>query len=232
MSDQTDTTALAETLHLGTASAALVFDNSVFGATSPVAGGRSRFELAPTVGSLSFTSALADYRQYYMPARFYTIASRVMHYGRYGAGSEDSRMLPLFIGYPDLVRGYQFSSFTADECAAGPSGSCESFDRLLGSRMLIGNLELRFPLLRPFGVHSGMYGPLPIEVAVFTDAGVAWTRSDSPSFFGGDRRPVSSAGLTFRSNLFGFAVAQIDLAYPFQRAGRGWVWGFSFAPGF
>jgi hypothetical protein len=232
MSDRTDSSALADTLHLGTASAALVFDNSVFGATSPVAGGRARLELAPTTGSLSFMSTLADYRRYFMPASFYTIAGRVMHYGRYRAGSEDSRMLPLFIGYPDLVRGYQFSSFTADECVAGPSGSCESFDRLLGSRMLIGNLELRLPLLRPFGVRSGMYGPLPIEVALFTDAGVAWSRSDSPSFFGGDRRPVSSAGLTLRANLFGFTVAQIDLAYPFQRPGRGWVWGFSLTPGF
>jgi outer membrane protein assembly factor BamA len=232
LGDQTDSSALADTLHLSTASAALVFDNSVFGATSPVAGGRSRLELAPTVGSLSFMNALADYRRYFMPASFYTVAGRVMHYGRYGAGSEDSRMLPLFIGYPDLVRGYQFSSFTADECVAGPAGSCESFDRLLGSRMLIGNLEFRLPLLRAFGVRNGMYGPLPIEVALFTDAGVAWNRSDSPSFFGGDRRPVSSAGLTFRANLFGFTVAQIDLAYPFQRPGRGWVWGFSLTPGF
>jgi outer membrane protein assembly factor BamA len=232
ISDTTDTTALADTLHLGAARAALVFDSSVFGPTSPVAGQRSRFEISPTIGSLVFTSALADYRRYFVPATFYTVASRVMHYGRYGADSEDSRLLPLFMGYPDLVRGYGLGSFTAEECVASPSRSCESFDRLLGSRMLVGNLEFRMPLLRAFGVRDGMYGPLPVEVALFTDGGVAWNSRERPSFFGGERRPVSSAGLTVRANMFGFAVAQIDVAYPFQRPGRGWVWGFSLIPGF
>ena len=140
--------------------------------------------------------------------------------------------MPLFIGYPDLIRGYTIGSFRAIECASGPAGSCEAFDRLLGSRMLIGNLELRFPLLRPFGVRDGMYGPVPIEVAFFADAGVAWQKSDRPTFLGGTRQPVSSASVTLRTNVLGFAVAQMDLAYPFQRPGRGWVLGFSIAPGF
>jgi len=98
--------------------------------------------------------------------------------------------------------------------------------------MLIGNLELRFPLLRPFGVRDRMYGPGPIEVAFFADAGVAWQKSDRPTFLGGNRQPVSSAGMTLRANVLGFAVAQMDVAYPFQRSGRGWVLGFSIAPGF
>jgi hypothetical protein len=232
ISDETESTTLASTLHLTTANAAAVFDTSVFGPTSPVAGQRSRFEIAPTFGTLAYTGALADYRRYFMPARFYTIAGRAMHYGRYGRDGEDSRLLPLYLGYPELVRGYAIGSYRASECAAGPAGSCEAFDRLLGSRLLVGNLELRFPLLRPFGFRDSMYGPLPIEVAFFADAGVAWTKDDRPSFAGGSRRPVSSAGITFRTNLFGFAVAQIDVARPFQRPGRGWVWGFSLTPGF
>jgi hypothetical protein len=77
-----------------------------------------------------------------------------------------------------------------------------------------------------------MYGPVPVEVAFFTDAGVAWTKSDRPTFFGGSRSPVASAGVTFRANLFGFAVGQLDFARPFQRPGRGWVWSFSLTPGF
>ena len=230
--DETVTTALVSPLHLGTASVAAVVDSSVFGATSPVAGQRARFELAPTSGSITFASAIADYRRYIMPADFYTIAGRVLHVGRYGAGGEDPRLLPLFLGYPEFIRGYGIGSFTAGECTASAASSCQEFDRLLGSRLLIGSLELRFPLLRPFGVRSGMYGPLPIEVAFFTDGGVAWSRGDRPSLFGGDRQGVSSAGLTFRVNLLGFAVAQIDLARPFQRPNRGWVWGFSLTPGF
>ena len=131
-----------------------------------------------------------------------------------------------------MIRGYTIGSYTAAECVADTSGSCASFDRLLGSRMLVSNLELRFPLLRPFGVRSAMYGPLPIEVALFTDAGVAWNKADRPSFAGGDRKPVTSAGVSFRANLLGFAVGQLDFAYPFQRPGRGWVWSFSLTPGF
>ncbi len=231
--DDSETTSLADPLHLGSVSAALVSDSSIFGATSPVAGSRSRFEVAPTVGTLSYTTALADYRRYFMPAQFYTLAGRVMHYGRYGGDGENGLLLPLFIGYPELIRGYNYGSFEASECTIGPAGACDVYDRLLGSRMLIANLEFRFPLLRPFGgVGGSMYGPVPVEVALFADAGVAWTQADRPSFFGGGREPVSSAGVTFRANLFGFAVAQVDFAYPFQRPGRGWVWGISLTPGF
>ena len=232
ISDQRESIDLADPVHLATTSAAAVFDTSVFGPVSPIAGGRSRFEVSPTMGTLSFTGALADYRRYFMPARFYTIAARGMHYGRYGSGAEDSRLLPLYIGYPELIRGYDYGSFRGSECVAGPAGSCDVFDRLLGSRMLVGNLEFRFPLLRPFGVGEKMYGPVPIEVAFFADAGVAWDKGDKPTFFGGDRRGVTSTGVTLRANVLGFAVAQMHLAYPFQRPGRGWVWGFSLSPGF
>ncbi len=232
LSNTSETTALADTLHLASTTLASVYDTSIAGPTSPVSGQRSRFELTPTFGSLSYTGALADYRRYFMPARFYTIAGRVLHYGRYGSDGENSLLLPLYLGYPELLRGYSTGSFTASECTPSATGSCEAYDRLLGSRMLVGNLEFRFPLLRPFGVKSAMYGPVPIEVALFTDAGVAWTTSDRPSFAGGDRKPVASAGVTLRANLFGFAVGQFDFARPFQRPGRGWVWSFSLSPGF
>ena len=58
-----------------TATAAFVHDTSVFGATSPVSGQRSRFEVTPAFGSLDFTTAIADYRRYFMPAPFYTFAT-------------------------------------------------------------------------------------------------------------------------------------------------------------
>ncbi len=232
LSNQTTTTALAQTLNLGIAGVATVFDNSVFGATSPVAGQRYRLEVTPTVGTIFFAGALADYRRYLTPAPFYTIAGRVLHYGRYGSGGEDYRLPPLFLGYPQLVRGYDIGSFDTSECQANASSSCPAFDRLLGSRMLVGNLELRFPLLRPFGVRQGMYGPLPIEVALFGDGGVAWMSEDKPTFFGGDRKPVASTGITFRVNLFGFAVGQFDIARPLQRPGRGWLFEFSLTQGF
>ena len=99
--------------------------------------------------------------------------------------------------------------------------------------MAVANMEFRFPLLRPFGVNSNMYGPIPVEVALFADTGVAWSRGDHLSFQSGNgRKPVSSAGITFRASVLGFAIAQIDYAHPFNRTGKGWVWGFSLTPGF
>ena len=234
LSDQvSDTTALAPALNLANTSAAFVYDTAAFGATSPISGQRYRVEAAPTFGALSFTNVLADYRRYLMPAPFYTIAARVIHDGRYGSGGEDPRLFPMYIGYPALVRGYDINSFGPGDCVPNATSQCPAFDRLLGSRMLVGNLEFRFPLLRPFVASpSRMYGPIPLEVAFFADGGVAWNRGQSPSLLGGSRQGVSSAGAALRVNLFGYAIGQFDVARPFQRPGSGWVFQFNLAPGF
>jgi len=229
--NSTETTSLGESLNLGTSSAAYVFDTSVFGATSPVQGQRYRFEASPTYGSINFTGVLADYRRYFMPIPFYTLGIRVMHFGRYGSGGEDTRIQPLYLGYPWLVRGYDAGSIDADECGPTVTGSCQLIDRLLGSRMLVANIEWRFPLLRPFGVSSNMYGPVPVEVALFTDAGTAWNRNESPSWAGGSRKGVSSAGVALRVNMFGYAVGEFDFSRAFARPGHGWLFGFNLMPG-
>jgi outer membrane protein assembly factor BamA len=167
-----------------------------------------------------------------MPVSFYTIAARAMHYGRYGTNGEDQRLFPLFVGYPNLVRGYDIATFDSTDCTPTAESNCPQFDRLTGSRVLVGNLELRFPLLRPFGASQGMYGPVPIEVALFADGGVAWNGGERPSFLGGSRDGVGSAGVTLRLNLFGYAVGAFDFVHPFQRPGRGWVFQFNLSPGF
>jgi outer membrane protein assembly factor BamA len=208
-----------------------VFDTSVFGATSPVSGQRARLEVSPTFGTLDFTGVLADYRRYFMPAPFYTIAVRGMHYGRYGSGSQDFRIFPLNVGYPWLVRGYDAYSIQVDECGSTATVSCELIDRLIGSRMMVGNVELRFPILRPFLRDSPGYGPVPVEVAFFADGGTAWNVGQKPTILGGSRDGVSSAGVAFRANLFGFAVGEFDIVRPFQRPQRGWIFGFNLMPG-
>src|SRR5207237_7224498 len=122
------------------------------------------------------------------------------------------------IGYPPVGAGYDGNTFDASDCIPStPTGNdCPAFDRLVGSRMLIGNLEFRFPLLRPFGVSRRMYGPLPMEVALFADGGVAWTSTSQPiattALNGLQTRPfsfkegVASAGVALRVNFFGFDV--------------------------
>jgi outer membrane protein assembly factor BamA len=95
----------------------------------------------------------------------------------------------------------------------------------------IANAELRFPLWGAFG-GGNFYGPLPIEMALFTDAGVAWDRTTRPGFRATDREPVVSVGAAMRINVLGFAVAEIDYVRPLDRPGRGWLWQFNLRPGF
>ena len=223
-------------LNLGIGSAALVYDNSFFGATSPILGQRYRLEVAPTVGSLSYVGVLGDFRRYFMPARPFTFATRLLHYGRYAKDGEDPRLQPLFLGQTGLVRGYSYGSFDASECVPTPDdpGSCPVFDQLLGSRIVVGNAELRFPLFGALGIGSGYYGVFPIEFAVFGDAGLAWDNANKPSgiFGSGTREAVFSAGAGLRINLLGFAVVEVDLVRPFDRPGKGWIWQFDLQPGF
>ena len=220
-----------DAINMGEATAALVYDSSIFGATSPLVGRRYRFEYSQLAGSLTYGGLLADYRRYFMPARPFTFVLRGMHYGRYGSGAEDTRLTPLFLGYQGLVRGYDFGSFDANECESVDLMACPAFDRLNGSRVAIANAELRFPLLGLFS-RRNFYGPFPIEMALFADAGMAWTSSDKPRFAGGERDWVRSAGVALRVNVLGFAIAEFDYVRPLDRSRRGWLWQFGLTPGF
>lgn len=244
-----DTTRLATfpTLNLGIASSAFVHDTSIFGATSPIRGSRFRLEYdqtydlngnrnsttinGGTTDTLTYGAVLGDFRTYVMPVRPFTVALRGLYYGRYGGGAESNLLTPVFIGYPDLVRGYDYGSFTAGECGTTADGSCPAFDRLIGSRMLVGNVELRFPPWGAFG-GSNFYGPLPVELGVFADGGAAWTRDTSIHLSGPSQNFVKSWGALARVNVFGFAVAEIDYVRPLDRLGRGWMWQFNLRPGF
>jgi hypothetical protein len=154
-----------------------------------------------------------------------------MHYGRYGSGGEDSRLVPLFLGYPNLVRGYDIDSFSAAECGPSTNGDCPVFDQLVGSRLAVGNVELRFP---PFSALGGrrLYGPVPVDLLAFYDTGVAWTSRDEAAFLGGNRQRVSSVGFGARVNVFGFLVGEVDYVNPLDRPGRGWHWQFNFTAGY
>ncbi len=219
-----------DSLHFGRGSAALVYDSSFFGATGPVLGQRYRLEVSPSVGSIDYGEILADYRRYFMPLRPFTLAFRFMHYGRYGPGAEDSRLYPLFLGYQSLVRGYNTGSFSAEECA---ETGCESFNQLFGSKMMVANLELRFPLFNVLGIGRGFYGILPIDFTAFVDSGLAWNSQDEAWFLGGDRRPVVSAGVGLRMNVFGYAIFGASYVFPFDRPGKeNGYFQFWFTPGF
>jgi Tol biopolymer transport system component len=221
----------APSLHFVFGSAALVRDTSLFGATSPLLGQSYRFEVSPYIGSISFYNVLADFRKYVMPIRPFTLAFRFLHYGRYGRGADDDRLYPLFIGYESLVRGYNYGSFSIEECGSGAE-ECFTFDRLFGSKLMVANLELRFPLLRMLGIGKGYYGVLPLEFIAFYDIGVAWSQMDKAWFQGGRRKPVSSAGVGVRINLFGYAILGVSYVHPFDRPLKGSYFQFTIMPGF
>jgi Tol biopolymer transport system component len=222
-----------EDIHLGRASVAYVGDWSNFGFTSPVRGGRFRFEAAPQFGSLTVVNALADYRRYFWNYPF-TFAVRGMHFGRYGPDAEERHALlnrEVFLGYPTLVRGYSQENFSGRECM---DATCTVFTRLLGSRIAVASAELRVPLfgVPEFGLINFPF--LPTELAAFVDAGMAWTSDQAPVFEWDNpvaRTPVVSAGLTTRVNLMGFAIIELYYAYPFQRPMKGFHVGLNLAPG-
>jgi outer membrane protein assembly factor BamA len=213
---------------------ALVYDNSIFGATSPIIGRSMRLEVSPVTGTLQFNSFLADYRRYFMPVRPFTLAGRFLHYGRYGRDGEDGRLAQLFLGYPGLVRGYDSNSFEAGECIATSDSTfeCPLFDRLYGSRMAMANFELRFPLFGLLHLGPGYYGALPVETGLFYDLGVAWTQNEKAAFLGGTREFVRSYGATLRLNLLGYAILEFDYVNPVDRPRKGWFWQFNFIAGF
>jgi hypothetical protein len=223
-------------LSLYQGSVALVGDNSYFGFTSPVRGWRYRFEIEPTFGDLQFQSLTLDYRRYFF-LRPVTFAIRGLHVGRYGTDAESERLVPFYVGRPTLVRGYEIGDIGLSECTPDPndSGACPEFDRLVGSRMGVLNLELRFPLVgtQGFGIFKTRF--LPIDLAAFVDAGTAWDSDTSPKLrFATDsaeRVPVVSAGVSARILLGGFAVLHFYAAKPFQRPQENWVTGFFISPG-
>ena len=181
------------------------------------------------------------------------------HYGRYGNDAEDSRIWPLYLGDENFIRGYGYHSFQPEECLGTATSSCPVFDRLFGSRILVGNAEFRIPLLGTpeFGLIN--FPIIPLEVSPFFDAGVSYAANQNPDFRFSqsgtgstvsadctnptqtgntsqfivctDRIPVFSTGVSFRANVLGYLIFEAYLAHPFQRPQRDWVWGFQLAPG-
>ena len=231
------------TLNLGQASLALVYDNSFFGATSPVLGQRYRLQMGVTTGSIQLYTGLVDYRKYIMPVRPFTLAFRFVHNGRYGRDADNGTQIqPFYVGFDGLIRGYGFGSFDFfTECES--LTNCSDYTNLFGSKIILANLELRFPPLAFLGGGAGLFGFLPIEAVIFGDAGLAyWGTDTAPAgydsgendkafFLGGDRRPVYSAGAGIRMNIFGVFIMELDYVYPFNR-GRGGHLQFGFTPGF
>ncbi|MBA2670005.1 MAG: PD40 domain-containing protein, partial [Gemmatimonadetes bacterium] len=216
-------------------SAALIYDSSLFGFTSPFAGQRYRFELNPIFGQIQMVQATADYRRYLFFNPF-TVAVRGLHYGRYGR--DQAAFRDIYIGYPWFVRGYAPNDV---ERACRESTAPCPLNQLSGQRIGVVNAELRFPLIRALVLGVAPIGFPPIEGFFFADAGTAWGETPqgttTPIFArpGGenslDRPFFTSIGAGARVNVFGYIIVEVDYVNPLDRD-RGWHWQFNFQPGF
>jgi hypothetical protein len=229
-----------DALHLAEAGVAFVGDYSFFGFTSPVRGGRYRFGLDGTVGSLNYATVTGDYRRYLYAPPFLTFAARALHFGRFGPDSESGELYPLFLGYGTLVRGYRYGSFETQT-------DFDAIEDLLhGSRIGVVNAEVRFPFFgtSQYGLIDFPY--LPTELTLFADAGIAWGRTgDRFSTFNPvtqevdtlgrpitEQTPIFSAGGAARINVLGALILELYYAFPFSREDDvTGVFGLNLSPG-
>lgn len=227
LSRSTSTVSGGSPATFGEASAAFVGDSAIYGPTSPILGARYRFEASSAFGDLSFNRVSLDYRHYVMPVKPITLAGRILHVGHYGPDAQDSRVLPAFLGSRQFVHGYGWDSL---KCGPVTEGSCDAWEALLGSRLLVANLEVRAPLVGLF-THDLQYGPVPAEVFAFADGGLVWSRPPAFVSSARDRRSVTSAGAGLRLNAFGLPL-EIAGVRAFDAPARGWSFGIAFQPGF
>ena len=218
--------------------AAYVSDNSLFGYTGPIAGRRYRVQVQPVVGGLRWTEFSADYRRY-VPVlfNFLTLAWRAQT--SIGVG-RDEMVFPKYLGRADYVRGYDREQYAAQFCGGifTDQSSC-SVTELLGSRFLLGNVELRFPLVRRFDLGVIPISLPPVDGLFFYDAGVAWRSGQTISLSRPDdydqdlqRYVLRSYGMGIRMNLFGYALLRADYAIPLDRGTRRGYWVVTLGPSF
>ena len=111
-------------------------------------------------------------------------------------------------------------------------------ERLLGTRIAVGNAELRFPLLYG-GLAFLPAGFPPIEGALFYDVGVAWDDASTVKWHrdAGDdplnvRTPSQTFGAGARMNVFGIMILRVDYSIPQERSAFKGYWTLSLGPAF
>jgi Periplasmic component of the Tol biopolymer transport system len=217
---------------------ALVSDNTLFGYTGPIMGRRFRFQVSPVVGTYNWIQYLADYRRY-DPVIFNYITVATRAYADLSIGTDETEFQK-YIARPDYVRGYDRNNNFYLSCpliGANPS-NCSAV-QLLGSRVAVGNVELRFPLVRRVELGFLPVDLPPLDGLFFYDIGLAWSQGQKVYLskpFNYDvstqRYPLRSYGFGLRLNLFNYAILRWDYAVPIDQAGHKGVWTWSLWPSF
>ncbi|WP_353266066.1 hypothetical protein [Gemmatimonas sp.] len=219
---------------------AFVTDNTLFGFTGPITGRRVRLEVEPSIGTWQWTQYLVDARSY-VPILFNYVTFATRFTSSLSVGRDEARF-PKWIGRPDFVRGYNREDIGAVGCTGLPSddGSSCGGAELIGSRVAFANAELRFPILRRYGNRTNLLGGLPpVDGLFFYDAGLAWSKGQTPTLtrdanynVDTQRALLRSYGFGIRMNLFNIAIIRWDWAVPVSRPnakGFGtWFFGASY----
>lgn len=210
-----------EGFNMGTVGTALVGDNSYFGITAPLTGYRYRIGVDQYFGDLQFLAPTIDLRGY-KRLEPVTLAARAYHHGRYGGNSDE--IFPLFIGAPWFVRGFNTRNLTGYELRFdNDSGkyyveeeniqtylqdreNAVAFENLIGSKMLMGNFEVRIPFTGPERLSVLKSKFLFSDLNFFFDAGVAWYDNDQFNKYvpelGADGQPIPIYVLKGTDDLF------------------------------
>jgi Tol biopolymer transport system component len=132
-------------------------DTTIWGSTGPIGGTRymlsAERSIVDVLGSdLSFTTAMLDFRKYFMFNRGTQLATRV-----FGATSQGSDPSWFYVGGAYNLRGYEDFEFD-------------------GNNVLLASIELRYPFID----RLIMRGPIPLQLgglrgALFFDIGGAWS---------------------------------------------------------
>ena len=108
---------------------------------------------------------------------------------------------------------------------------------LSGSRILVGNVEFRLPVIGPERrlafIKSRWMG---VDFNLFFDGGLAWDSNNQPvlqwNTEAGKRTPLFSTGVSVRLNLLGAIVLEPFYAFPLQNGGfSNGSFGLNLSPG-
>ncbi len=176
--------------------AALVFDNTAYGMTGPVDGGRYRLSAQQYFGELSYAEVMVDWRKYWLLWRRVTIALRGVAGTRFG---NDPRLF--YLGGPYTFRGAWYAD-------------------MAGHSIMFSNAEIRFPFID----FLAMGWPLPVVLrgiggVLFFDMASAWLENEAFQPFTSTgakwfklKDAQAAWGFGIRSNL-GYMVLRFDTAF-------------------
>ena len=217
---------------MGRVYVAYLSDNSKLGTASSISGHRIRFEASQYMGKVNLSMLTGDYRRYFRIQPF-TLATRNMYLARFGKDASSNILPPLYIGNPNLVRGYKAVDF-----AKRMNASAINFNDLLGSRMFITNMELRLPFSGSENIAIVKSRFLFTDLNLFTDGGIGWGKVDqnpnsnwNGQVLARNATFIWSSGLSVRVNLFGYLMIEPYYAVPWQNGGfSNAAFGINFVP--